>query len=229
MKFLKFLFSLLIITLSIFLSACQSEIRPDLGIDLCYQDQDCVQWVLCGCHTKEYIKAEMEQATQLGIMYDACFHPPNSYCACIDNRCQQLIDEEERKELAEKFTINNSVVENIPNLIYYNEEEILTSNLSFDDYIISWPISINKAILTDGNIEIINLNLPGDINMLLQRTEYNHDRWNGIIISDDPMFSKNDKMFFSTLNKRFLATVMPYQIKGENYTYIITSDNIKIK
>lgn len=199
-------------------------------LSYCYSDSDCVQMLFCGCNTIAQIAHAVNKAEENGMMYDACDHPPNSYCVCLDNKCEQLINEEVRLETIKEFTINNTLIANYPNLINYNEDEIFASenNLS-DAYIISWPISLNQEILTDKNIDIINLNLPRDINMILERTEYSSDKWWGIIISDDPLFSKNDKIFFSTLNNRFLGTVMPYQIKGENYTYTITSNNIRIK
>lgn len=224
------LFGLLILICIIFIfSACT---RPAVveNINTCFSDDDCVQRVFCGCNTTEYVNNRLEEANKAGIMFDACIHPPDSYCVCQNNECIQLIDKDARREKAEKFTINNSQIEDLPNLINYNQDEILNSNLDLtSDYIISWPITLNKSILTDKNIDKINLNLPQEINMILKRSEYSDDKWFGEIISEDPIFSQNDKIFFSTLNNRFLGTVMPYQIKVNNYTYIITCNRLTIK
>ncbi len=208
----------------------ENKVNINVDINSCFSDDDCIQAVFCGCHTRDYINTKIEEANKAGIMYYPCTHPPDSYCVCKNNECVQLIDKEARKEKAEQFTINNSQIENIPNLINYNQDEISASELNLgDDFIISWPISLNQYILTDESIDIINLNLPQDINMILERSEYGDNRWRGVVISEDPMFSKNDKVFFSTLNNRFLGTIMPYQIKINDYSYTITSNNIRVK
>ncbi len=248
MKLSNFYLTFLLVFFVIFLSACETSeslkvedskslfseepidknVETDLSI--CYSDDDCIQGVLCGCRTAEYTNYEIEKANAAGIYFDACKHPPNSYCVCVDNRCEQRIDKEARDEVAEKFTINNSEINDIPNLINYNQEEISNTSLDYDsDYIISWPISLNQEILTDENIDVINLNLPSDLNMILERTEYSEDRWRGIVISEDERFSKNDPLFFSTMNNRFLATIMPYQIKNQSYNYTITNSHIRIQ
>ncbi len=215
----------------------ENKVDVDVNINTCFSDDDCVQSVFCGCHTLKYINTKIEEANKAGIMYDACTHPPDSYCVCRNNECVQLIDKEARKEKAEQFTINNSEINNIPNLIVYKQEDVLNAEIDFDDvYIFSWPISVNQEILTNEDIDIINVNLPSNINILLERIEYTQSQytsgifsWKGQIISDDDKFNKGDTVRISVSEDGILFTIMSYQIKNNNYSYTITNNSIRVR
>lgn len=63
----------------------------DLRENYCMQDSDCIQYVLCGCNTREYVKRKIDELPE-GMVIDECMHPANSYCVCENNECREVID-----------------------------------------------------------------------------------------------------------------------------------------
>ncbi len=150
-----------LVLLASFFALNQEEGLED---NVCSKDADCVLGVFCGCHTQEYIDKKIERYSEQGIAIDECRHPKGAKCVCKDGECEMIIEREEDDSLVS----NNSGVEGLENLLTYKSE----GEDSDDPYVVKkFSVKVNTDLFKE---DVFNLNLPGEINLILETEEIVH-------------------------------------------------------
>ncbi len=223
-------------------SSSDLEREEKLMQNFCFEDADCIQSVFCGCHTLGHIEKEIERYTEKGIALDECVHPQNSYCVCEENICKEVIDHDKREEARKKLTANNSEVEGAPNFLTYIEEDDFDRYLQSAHVVKEMTATLNINLLESE--EKINLNLPGELNLVLEKEKVvkceedptvaphlcreNQYTWWGNIKGYD-----HGSVFFIVDDNSLIASILPSDIPSDlikvdtRYTYVVTGSNLK--
>ncbi len=197
-------------------------------IRFCKTTRDCH---LVYCLNSSSLNEKIKKAHDEGIITDYTPIPTNTSCVCQKSKCTVVVNQDKRDEIREKMNINEGL-ESFYNLISYN------SNIK-TDYIDEelaeigrFDITIDESILKDENVSVLNINLPGDLNVVVDREGFFHKRnqiyvWKGMVRGGSN-FSQvsiivSDEGVSSTITGVHTDNI---ENSKEKYVYIITSDRL---
>ena len=204
----------------------------------CNETDDCC---LIYCLNASYIEETLKRAEEAGIAIDFMPIPPNSSCLCQNNRCTTVVDSDKRDQIREGMVVNNEGVSGFRNLIDYRSDIKTDYTEEYSSEIGRFDIVSNDNIVKDESILAFNVNLPGGLNLIVEKEEFlrcedddsianhlcqnNQYSWRGRVRGGDSSLSQ---IYIAGNDGGILLSIRPIHMMSvdndnNQYTYTLTN------
>ncbi len=220
----------------------EKELTETTMNKFCKTTSDCHAAI---CLSNSYLTEKFIKTKEAGISIDYNTIPLTASCVCQSNKCTVVIDEKKKSDIREAMIVNNNGLDSLANLINY-KSNIITKYTEEDLAEIGrFEINVNEELIKNKESLAFNINLPGDLNVMVEREEFlrcednkliashlcqkNQYTWKGRVANNE-----HGSLFISGNDDGILLSVGPLDLininnSNKQYVYTVTNRYLIVK